>query len=71
MIIFGIAQPIGLFAVGPVLDAFGPQPVIVTLAVVQTVTMVVIAGTSFAARATLRRDLATAEAASRLEAEAA
>jgi len=71
MIIFGLAQPIGLFAVGPVLDAFGPQPVLVTLAVVQTAAMVVIAISSFAARATLRRDLETAEAAQALEAEAA
>ena len=71
MIIFGLAQPLGLFAVGPVLDAFGPQPVLVTLAVVQTASMIVIAFSSFAARATLRRDLDAAEAAQELEAEAA
>ena len=50
MIIFGLAQPLGLFAIGPVLDEFGPQPVIVTLAAVQTVAMLVIVGSSFAAR---------------------
>jgi predicted MFS family arabinose efflux permease len=71
MIIFGVAQPIGLFGVGPVLDEFGPQPVLVTLAVVQTVAMVVIAVSSFAARATLRRELESAAAAQALEAEAA
>jgi predicted MFS family arabinose efflux permease len=71
MIIFGLAQPLGLFGIGPVLDAFGPQPVLVTLAVVQTFAMLVIAGTSFAARATLRRDLERAEASDGLEAEAA
>ena len=71
MIIFGLAQPIGLFGIGPVLDAFGPQPVLVTLAVVQTFAMLVVAVSSFAARASLRRDLETAEAAEALEAEAA
>ena len=71
MIIFGLAQPLGLFGVGPVLDEFGPQPVLVALAVVQTVSMVVIALTSFAARASLRRDLESAEASQALEAEAA
>jgi len=71
MIIFGVAQPIGLFGVGPVLDEFGPQPVLVTLAVVQTVSMVVIALSSFAARATLRRELESAQAAEALDAEAA
>jgi predicted MFS family arabinose efflux permease len=61
MMIFGLAQPLGLFGIGPVLDAFGPQPVIVTLAVVQTVAMLVIAGSSFAARSALRSELRTAE----------
>ena len=42
-----------------------------SLSVVQTVAMVVIAISSFVARATLRRDLETAEAAQALEAEAA
>jgi predicted MFS family arabinose efflux permease len=65
MMIFGLAQPLGLFAIGPVLDEFGPQPVIVTLAVVQTVAMLVIAGSSFAARSSLRRELRAAEAQAR------
>ena len=65
MMIFGLAQPLGLFAIGPVLDEFGPQPVIVTLAVVQTVAMLVIAGSSFAARSSLRRELRAAVAQAR------
>jgi predicted MFS family arabinose efflux permease len=65
MMIFGLAQPLGLFGIGPVLDEFGPQPVIVTFAVVQTVAMLVIAGSSFAARSSLQRELRAAEAQAR------
>ena len=51
VMIFGLAQPIGVFAVGPVLDAFGPQPVLVAFALVQTVAMALVAQpSSFAVR---------------------
>ena len=43
MIVFGLAQPLGVVGVGPVLDEFGPQPVLVALAAVQTVAMSLIA----------------------------
>ena len=50
VMIFGLSQPIGVFAVGPVLDAFGPQPVLVAFALVQTVSMALVAAVSFAVR---------------------
>jgi predicted MFS family arabinose efflux permease len=50
VMLFGLAQPIGVFAVGPVLDAFGPQPVLVAFAAVQTVAMSLVAAASFAVR---------------------
>jgi predicted MFS family arabinose efflux permease len=43
MLTWTILQPIGLFVAGPVLDAFGAEPVLVAFAVIQTVTMGVIA----------------------------
>ena len=43
LMVFGLAQPIGVFCVGPVLDEFGPQPVLVAFAAVQTVAMALIA----------------------------
>jgi hypothetical protein len=45
-----------------VLDAFGPQPVLVTFAAVQTVAMLLVAGAAFAARASVRAALAEAAA---------
>jgi predicted MFS family arabinose efflux permease len=59
VMLFGLAQPLGVFAVGPVLDAFGPQPVLVTFALVQTVAMTLVAVASFAVR---RRERAGASA---------
>ena len=50
MMVFGLAQPIGVFCVGPVLDEFGPQPVLVAFAAVQTVAMALIALTCFVNR---------------------
>jgi len=50
MIVFGLAQPIGVFCVGPVLDEFGPQPVLVAFAAVQTVAMTLIALSCFVIR---------------------
>jgi predicted MFS family arabinose efflux permease len=54
VMIFGLAQPLGVFGVGPVLDAFGPQPVLVAFAAVQTVAMLAIAASCFAARSSPR-----------------
>jgi hypothetical protein len=39
MLTWTILQPIGLFVVGPVLDAFGTEPVMVAFAVIQTLMM--------------------------------
>ena len=50
VMLFGLAQPLGVFAVGPVLDAFGPQPVLVAFALVQPVAMSAVAVASFAVR---------------------
>jgi predicted MFS family arabinose efflux permease len=54
VLIFGLAQPLGVFGVGPVLDGFGPQPVLVAFAAVQTVAMLAIAASCFAARSSVR-----------------
>jgi MFS family permease len=62
MVLYGLVQPIGVFGAGPVLDAFGPQPVLVTFAAVQTVAMLLVAGAAFAARASVRAALAEAAA---------
>ena len=43
MIVWAAAYPLGLFAAGPVLDAFGVEPVLVAFAAVQTVAMAVVA----------------------------
>ncbi len=43
---WSIAQPIGLLAAGPALDAFGARPVIAGFAAVQTLTMAVVATVS-------------------------
>ena len=39
--VFTLIQPIGVFVAGPVLDAFGVEPVLVALAAVQTLTMAI------------------------------
>ena len=39
MVGWTILQPIGLFVVGPVLDAFGTEPVMIAFALVQTLMM--------------------------------
>jgi MFS family permease len=39
MLTWTILQPVGLFAAGPVLDAFGAEPVMVAFAVIQTLMM--------------------------------
>jgi len=49
-ILYGLVQPIGVFAAGPVLDAFGTEPVLVAFAVTQTLAMLAIAGSALAAR---------------------
>ncbi len=43
MLTWTILQPIGLFAAGPVLDAFGAEPVLIAFAVIQTLMMGAIA----------------------------
>jgi predicted MFS family arabinose efflux permease len=36
---FTLIQPLGVFIAGPVLDSFGVEPVLLALAVIQTLTM--------------------------------
>jgi MFS family permease len=48
MIVFAIVQPIAVLSAGPVLGAFGAEPVLVGFAVVQTISMLVIAVSSLA-----------------------
>jgi predicted MFS family arabinose efflux permease len=43
MIVWAAAYPLGLFAAGPVLDAYGTEPVLVAFAAVQTAAMAVVA----------------------------
>jgi MFS family permease len=50
---FTLIQPLGVFIAGPVLQAFGAQPVLVALAVVQTLAMAAIAVTALRERAAL------------------
>ena len=52
MMVYGLTQPIAVFAIGPVLDRFGAQPVLVAFAAVQTVAMVAIAVSALAVRGT-------------------
>lgn len=56
MIVAGVAQPLGLFGAGPVLDAFGTRPVLIAFAAIQTVMMALIAYVSLRARAVLPPD---------------
>ena len=62
VMIFGLAQPLGVFAVGPILDELGPQPVLVAFAAVQTVSMTLVAAVSLAVRRRERALAAAAEA---------
>ncbi len=50
---FTLIQPLGVFIAGPVLQAFGAQPVLVALALVQTLAMGAIALTALRERAAL------------------
>lgn len=50
MMIYGLTQPIAVFAVGPVLDRYGAQPVLVAFAAVQTGAMLAIVVSSLAVR---------------------
>jgi MFS family permease len=48
MIVFAVVQPLVVLAAGPVLSAFGPEPVMIGFAAVQTVSMLAIAASSLA-----------------------
>ncbi|HWN23428.1 MAG TPA: MFS transporter [Gaiellaceae bacterium] len=50
MMLFALVQPLAVFGVGPVLDAFGPEPVLVGFAAAQTVAMTAVAVSALAAR---------------------
>jgi predicted MFS family arabinose efflux permease len=50
MLVFVIVQPLGIFAAGPILDAFGARPVLFGFAAVQTLTMAVIMVTTLRVR---------------------
>jgi MFS family permease len=49
--VFVLVQPLGVFGAGPVLDEFGPRPVLVAFAAVQTVAMALVVVVSLRARA--------------------
>jgi MFS family permease len=51
--VFTLIQPVGVFVAGPVLDAYGVEPVLVALAVLQTICMAAIALTALRERGTL------------------
>jgi hypothetical protein len=63
MMLFALVQPLAVFGVGPVLDAFGPEPVLIGFAVAQTVAMAVIAASALSARSAAPADVRPAEAA--------
>lgn len=48
--LYGVLNPIGVFAAGPVLDSFGPRPVFVAFAAIQTVCMLGVAVSSLRVR---------------------
>jgi predicted MFS family arabinose efflux permease len=52
---FTLIQPLGVFVAGPVLDAYGVEPVLVALAVIQTISMAAIALTALRERDALDR----------------
>jgi MFS family permease len=53
--VFTLIQPLGVFLAGPVLDSYGVEPVLVALAVIQTVCMAAIALTALRERGALDR----------------
>jgi MFS family permease len=61
MVVHVLVQPLGVVSAGPVLDAFGVQPVLVAFATVQTVSMALVVLSSLRVRAVEGR-LAAAEA---------
>ena len=63
MMLFALVQPLAVFGVGPVLDAFGPEPVLIGFAVAQTVAMAAIAASALSARSAAPADVRPAEAA--------
>jgi MFS family permease len=48
--IWGVGTPVGLLIAGPVLDAYGAQPVLIGFAAVQTVCMLGVAAAALRAR---------------------
>jgi MFS family permease len=63
MIVFALVQPLGVFGAGPVLDRFGPTPVLVAFAAVQTAMMATVALAALRARVATRMRLAEEAAA--------
>ena len=63
MMLFALVQPLAVFGVGPVLDAYGPEPVLIGFAVAQTVAMAGIAASALSARSAAPADVRPAEAA--------
>jgi MFS family permease len=63
MIVFATVQPVAVLAAGPVLGAFGPEPVLVGFAAVQTASMLAIAASSLVRANNARRPSAGVEAA--------
>ncbi len=63
MMLFALVQPLAVFGVGPVLDAYGPEPVLIGFAVAQTVAMAGIAASALSARSAAPADVRSAEAA--------
>jgi MFS family permease len=61
MVVHVLVQPIGVLGAGPVLDAFGVQPVLVAFAAVQTASMAVVALSCLRARGA-ERGVATVDA---------
>jgi MFS family permease len=49
--VFVLVQPLGVFGAGPVLDEYGPEPVLVAFAAVQTVAMAMVVVVSLRSRA--------------------
>ncbi len=60
MIVFALTQPLAVFGVGPALDAWGTEPVLVAFALVQSVAMATIALSALGARGDPRAELAEA-----------
>jgi MFS family permease len=58
MTLYALAMPIGILGAGPLLDAFGVDPVFAAAAAVQTLTMAGVAAAALRARAAERQDLA-------------